>query len=243
MKYKNIVLDLDGVVSNTSDIHKAAWIGSVQLFEEHYDYNKHLPFSSSDFELYVNGKSRSEGILSLAKNRGWREYENRLKLIEDNKNKLFLSMLNDTPKYTLLFSDAYELLKLANSRNCRIGCCSSSKNATAVVKKLEIMHFFDVCTDGQNIEDQKLNSKPSPDPFTYTIDKLGVKAQDTIIVEDSKAGLMSAIRAGAGMVVFIDRNGTKLSQDTDIIEAQELHKSHLHVTKSLIELDAFLAFS
>ena len=243
MKYSNIVFDLDGVVSNTSDIHKAAWIRSVQLFEQYYNYDKFLPFSSSDFELYVNGKSRVEGISSIAKNRDWRDYKNNLKLLEDNKNKIFLSMLNDTSKSTLLFSDAFEILKIANGKNCRIACCSSSKNARKIAQKLGVMHFFDVFIDGEDIEKHKLTSKPSPDPFLHTIKQLGVKAQDSIIVEDSKSGLISAIRANAGLVVFINRNGAKLSRDPEIIETQKIHRLNFHESTTLIELETFLKFS
>jgi len=47
-----------------------------------------------------------------------------------------------------------------------------------------------------------LHPKPSPDPYLYAMKKLGVKADKTIILEDSKTGVTAGKASGAKVICF-----------------------------------------
>ena len=45
------------------------------------------------------------------------------------------------------------------------------------------------------------NSKPSPDPYLLGLERLGVAADDALVVEDSPRGLQAAMAAGIRCVI------------------------------------------
>ena len=51
---KALLFDLDGVLTDTARVHARAW---KQMFEAHG-----YPFSQDDYDSYVDGKPREDGI-------------------------------------------------------------------------------------------------------------------------------------------------------------------------------------
>lgn len=49
---------------------------------------------------------------------------------------------------------------------------------------------------------KKIKPKPSPDPYLYAMKKLGVKVDQTIILEDSKTGVSAGKASGAKVICF-----------------------------------------
>ncbi len=74
-------------------------------------------------------------------------------------------------------------------------------------------YYFDVFHLGQWFDKDKIifdngliPGKPNPTVFLMAIDKLGVKSEDCIIFEDSKAGVEAAYKAGVSKVYLINEN-------------------------------------
>jgi beta-phosphoglucomutase len=59
--------------------------------------------------------------------------------------------------------------------------------------------------------DGKYKSKPDPDMFLAAISLLGLNSNETVIFEDSVAGIMAASRAGPGKVIVVDSYGEDCS--------------------------------
>ncbi|MEN9867330.1 MAG: hypothetical protein RL748_2920 [Pseudomonadota bacterium] len=58
-----------------------------------------------------------------------------------------------------------------------------------------LQHFEFVLTDSDYV-----NSKPSPEPYLLGLQRLGLTAQQALVVEDSPRGLQAALAAGIGCI-------------------------------------------
>src|SRR5215471_9282357 len=73
-KYDAVLLDLDGVITDTANIHAACW---KQMFDEYLQKRATQrgeafhPFDLvTDYELYVDGKPRFDGVRDFLTSRG-----------------------------------------------------------------------------------------------------------------------------------------------------------------------------
>jgi len=58
----------------------------------------------------------------------------------------------------------------------------------------------------------RIKSKPDPEIFQLAIQKIGLKGAETVIFEDSYAGIEAAERAGAGKIVIVNSTGADYSR-------------------------------
>ena len=84
----------------------------------------------------------------------------------------------------------------------KIALASSSQKSVIInaLKTSNIIEYFDLITSG----DQFKESKPNPEIYLYTINKLHSSKEETIIVEDSYPGIQSAINAGIEVLALKD---------------------------------------
>ncbi len=105
------------------------------------------------------------------------EYENLLVKIFNN-NSLFLNL------------HGIEMLK---KKGYKLGLVSSSKRKyiDLILNNLNQNGLFDVIIAREDVD----NLKPTPDPYLLAMDKLAVKADECLAVEDSNKGIMAATQA------------------------------------------------
>ena len=75
-RYDAVLLDLDGVITDTAGIHAACW---KQMFDEYLQKRatqRGEPFHpfdiATDYRLYVDGKPRDDGVRDFLASRGIR---------------------------------------------------------------------------------------------------------------------------------------------------------------------------
>lgn len=95
-----------------------------------------------------------------------------------------------------------ELLSYLKEKGWIVGLASSTKEATVTqeIRDAGLMPYFDNLTCGDMLK----KSKPEPDIFLMACEKLAVKPQEAIIIEDSHNGIRAASRAGAMPVMVPD---------------------------------------
>ena len=95
-----------------------------------------------------------------------------------------------------------ELLPYLKEMGWIVGLASSTKEATVTqeIRDAGLMPYFDNLTCGDMLK----KSKPEPDIFLMACEKLAVKPQEAIIIEDSHNGIRAASRAGAMPVMVPD---------------------------------------
>ncbi len=185
---KGFIFDLDGVITDTAELHYLAW---KKLAEE----------MNWQFDRAVNerlrGVSRMDSLNIIKDHNNATVAEDRLLELATMKNDIYVASL-DTLTPNDYLPGAKELLTHLRQEGFRVALGSASKNATKVLEQLEAIGYFDIIGDGNSVS----KSKPEPDIFLYGAEKLELKAEECIVYEDAEAGI-DAAKAGGFYAVGI----------------------------------------
>lgn len=175
---KAFIFDLDGVIVDTARYHFLAWQKLAQQLGIEFtpEHNEHLKGVSRVRSLEI--------ILNLGDIQATQEEKDKW-LFE--KNELYLSYLINMDRGELL-PGILEVLKLLKANNQHIALGSASKNARPILEKTDIIHYFDAIVDGNDVT----NAKPDPEVFLRACQLLFVSPEDSIVFEDSVAGIQAA---------------------------------------------------
>ena len=80
------------------------------------------------------------------------------------------------------------VLHYLKDNNQLIALGSASKNAKPILEKTGILNLFDAIVDGNDVS----NAKPDPEVFLQAAKKLGATNENSIVFEDSVAGIQAA---------------------------------------------------
>ena len=178
MTKKAFIFDLDGVIVDTAKYHFLAWekLANQLGINFTHEHNEELKGVSRVRSL--------ELILALGNITASQEDKNKW-LIQ--KNEDYLSYLVDMDEREIL-PGVVKVLEYLKNNNQAIALGSASKNARPILEKTNIMHFFDAIVDGNDVS----NAKPDPEVFLQAARKLGITNQNSIVFEDSVAGIQAA---------------------------------------------------
>lgn len=180
VKKKAVIFDLDGTLVNSIPVH---FRRHQKLFKEKYNYY----FDREYFEKFCNGSSEEEFYPRLLKAAGYPDkYEEARKLSMTKKYSTNITNIKTFPhiKSTLkkLKQDGF-LLAVASSSN--------DKYVDTILKENGIIDLFDVRVGGDEVK----HTKPDPHIFMLARQKLGVKKDECVVVEDAKNGVLAAKNA------------------------------------------------
>ena len=178
MSTKAFIFDLDGVIVDTAKYHYLAWqkIANELNIEFTHEHNELLKGVSRVRSLDI--------ILELGKVEASQEDKNRW-LVQ--KNEDYLSYLVDMNESEIL-PGVFPILKFLKENNQPIALGSASKNARPILEKTGLMSYFDAIVDGNDVT----NAKPDPEVFFMAAKLLNIKPEDSIVFEDSVAGVQAA---------------------------------------------------
>lgn len=180
---KLILFDLDGVLVDAKSIHYKAL--NEALGEKYY-------ITEREHFLIYDGLKTTQKLNMLTKNKG---LDPKLHLqISENKQKLTREMLSEQKPIKEICELFLELEKLGY----KIGVCSNSIRRT-VLTSLSQAKIIQNCSVILSNEDVK-NAKPHPEIYWKAMSMMGVLPEETVIVEDSPTGLLSAQRSRANYI-------------------------------------------
>ena len=82
-----------------------------------------------------------------------------------------------------------------------IATMSEWDNVEFYIKEFNLKKWFDI--DKIVYSDGTIPGKPAPDIFLIAAEKIGLKPEDCLVVEDAIAGINSAKSAGIGKIIAI----------------------------------------
>lgn len=213
--YDAIILDLDGVVTDTAAVHEAAWrrlFDSVLRARSRRENVKYQPFSRADYLRYVDGKSRYDGARDFLSARGIAlpfgseqdpaERETVCGLA-NRKDAIFVELIASGG--VRAFESTTRLVVLLRKLGLKTAIVSASRNCRMILAAAGLSALFPVRVDGVDAELLDLPGKPDPAIFLEAAHRLQVQPERTILVEDSEAGVVAGVRGGFGLVIGIDR--------------------------------------
>lgn len=177
-----VIFDLDGVLVTTDSCHFKAW---KRMADE-----EGIPFDEKD-NLRLRGVSRMES-LNIILEKSVKQYTDSEKhALAERKNAYYVQMISELDQEALL-PGALSSIQALKENGTKLAVGSSSKNAPAILRQLQMEHLFDAVADGNQIK----NSKPAPDVFLLAAKLLNVKPESCLVVEDADAGVEAALAAG-----------------------------------------------
>jgi len=178
-----LILDLDGVVTDTAAQHEDAW---RTVLAEH-----DLPFDPAAYER-TRGRSRSDSLRELLV--GHVVSPAVFDTLLERKNVRYVEALDALTLRDLL-PGVLDLLLAAEKRHWKVAIGSSSHNAAAVLDRIGVTDLFDAVADGSAGA-----PKPAPDIFLAAARMIGVDPAACIVVEDAASGIDAAIAAGMRVI-------------------------------------------
>jgi beta-phosphoglucomutase family hydrolase len=231
------LFDLDGVLTDTARVHASAWkvafdevlarhfadaTGAFRVFDE-----------VDDYERYVDGKPRYDGVRDFLSSRGLTLAEGRqgdppdretVCGVGNRKNALVLERLAG---HVTVFPGSVALVKRLRTAGRRTAVVSASENCTAVLEAAHISILFDVTVDGRVARHEHLRGKPAPDTFLHAASLLGVEPARGAVIEDAPAGVKAGHSGGFGLVIGVARRAsadslTEAGADVVVGDLEEL---------------------
>ncbi len=209
---RGCLFDLDGVLTKTAQVHDAAW---KQMFDDFLRQRGQPPFDPvADYDEYVDGKPRSEGVRSFLASRGIVLPEGSrddpptaetVNGLGKRKNEIVLRLIRDHGVQT--YEGSVRYVKAAKQAGLRRAVVSSSANCAQVLAAAGISDLFEERIDGIVAEREHLLGKPAPDTFLAGASALGLEPQAAAVFEDALAGVEAGRAGGFGRVVGVDRVG------------------------------------
>lgn len=181
---KGIIFDLDGVLTDTSELHYQAW---KRLADE---LGVTVPPTLKDD---VRGLSRRASLDVVLGFRAIEESE--AEALMERKNAYYVALIERLSPADVL-PGVQELLHEIRATHLRTAVASASRNVATVLDRLQLTPFIDVVCDGASV----MASKPAPDLFLHAAERLGLVPGRCLVIEDAAAGIEAARAAGMRVV-------------------------------------------
>ena len=217
-KYDAVLFDLDGVITDTANLHAACW---KQMFDPYLQKRAtqtgetFRPFDiATDYILYVDGKPRFDGVRDFLRSRGIDLPEGSPGDLADIETVCGLGnrkneLINDAIAAVgvVPYGGSVRFIHRLWHDGFRIAVVTSSQNCTTVLKAAGLDEFFEVRVDANVIEAERLAGKPAPDTFLLAAKLLGVEPGRTIVIEDAISGVQAGSNGSFGLVIGVARRG------------------------------------
>jgi beta-phosphoglucomutase family hydrolase len=203
------LFDLDGVLTDTAAVHRAAWAAT---FDPVLKSHAQRPFSEDDYDDYVDGKPRRDGVRDFLKSRGLDvpeggpddpEDAETVYAIGERKNKDVVRRIRTDG--VVVFPGSRRYLEAARDAGLRRIVVSSSANTADVLRVTGLAELIEDRVDGVTIAQTGIAGKPAPDSFLEGAHRAGVPPEQAVVFEDATSGVEAGRRGEFGFVVGVNR--------------------------------------
>ncbi|GEQ33959.1 beta-phosphoglucomutase [Marinilactibacillus psychrotolerans] len=181
---KGLVLDLDGVITDTAEYHYLAWKSLAEKIGIDIDRT---------FNEQLKGISRIESLELILEHGGKDQSysEEEKEMLAGKKNdeyKTFIERITPAD----LCPGMEKLLLDAKEAGLALSVASASKNASTILEQLQVKDQFTGVVDPNSLK----NGKPNPEIFYKGAELLGLSPAECIGIEDAEAGIDAINDAG-----------------------------------------------
>ncbi|HEY7456116.1 MAG TPA: HAD-IA family hydrolase, partial [Solirubrobacterales bacterium] len=174
-----------------------------------------VPFDAGeDYDDYVDGKPRYDGVRSFLASRGIELPEGSPEDppeaetvcgLGNRKNELVLELLHSGGVEA--YPGSIRFVEAAREADLHRAVVSSSANCQEVLRAAGIEGLFEQRIDGVVAAREQLAGKPAPDTYLAGAKALGVEPAAAAVFEDALSGVESGRAGSFGCVVGVNRLG------------------------------------
>ncbi|MDD3206245.1 MAG: HAD family phosphatase [Lachnospiraceae bacterium] len=218
MRYEAVIFDMDGIIVDSEPVY-LKWLKDFLA-------GKGIQVGFHELSNLV-GISQAAGVAFIKAKCG----------SEEKANVLWKEYLLECEEYPLNYNDILipgvkALITALSENGKKLGMASSSsmEDIGEVLSETKLRSCFDVILSGEMFKE----SKPNPEIYIRTAEKLHVPIGQCIVIEDSSYGILAGKRAGAYVIA---REETRFEFDqsmSDLIlpDMNEIER----VVKGLLEM-------
>jgi beta-phosphoglucomutase family hydrolase len=212
------LFDLDGVLTQTAKVHARAWKETFDAFLNERDQRtgqEFRPFDEvGDYDEYVDGKPREEGVRSFLAARHIDLPEGSdddspdaetVHGLANRKDALFLQLIR--AHGVEAYEGSVRYVHAARDAQLKLAVVSSSRHCGEVLRAARIEDLFDAQVDGIVAHARGLAGKPAPDTYLEAARMLGTAPPGSAVYEDALAGVQAGRDGRFGLVIGVDRAG------------------------------------
>jgi beta-phosphoglucomutase family hydrolase len=229
-RYDAVLLDLDGVITDTASIHAACWkqMFDAYLRERATQRGEAIrPFDiDTDYRLYVDGKPRFDGARDFLTSRGIQLPDGSLHDLPGAETVFGLANRKDGLVNKIIqekgvepYEGSVRFIHQLRHQGFKTAVVTSSEHCETVLRITKLEAFFDARVDGNMIHEQQLAGKPAPDTFLMGAKLLGVEPARAVVIEDAISGVEAGLAGNFGLVIGVARKGN----------AEELRRHGAHL--------------
>ncbi|MGA1871441.1 MAG: HAD family hydrolase [bacterium] len=199
-KYKAILFDMDGVITDTMPYHFEAW---------------HRVFTSMGIQLdklEIYKREGEQGLVSitqLADKYGLQlSLEEKEELLRE-KEKIFNKIALPT-----IFPGISQFIRSLKDQGYLLGLVTgtSRKELEHILPK-SIYNFFHAVVTGDSVK----QGKPAPDPYCKCMNQLHIRPEEALVIENAPYGIKAAKQAGAFCIAIATSLPAEYLHEADIV--------------------------
>ena len=176
------IFDYDGTLVDSSNIHKTAFLKTLQLWDITFEYEE------------IAGLKTVDAIIQLLNKKHIKLDFQDIEELVQTKQKLARHMMQ---LQLNLFPNVFEFLH--HAYNYHLLSVVSSGSKASVQSGLKQLGIFDLFMHIICAEDV-VQSKPNPEGFLQALKKTSVLAKNALVFEDSSSGFLAAQTAGIELI-------------------------------------------
>jgi beta-phosphoglucomutase family hydrolase len=203
------LFDMDGVLTQTAQLHAAAWKETFDPFLRELSAHRHerfVPFDAAlDYDRYVDGRARYDGVREFLAARRIEGDAATVTMLGKRKNDLVLALISRRGLRPYEGSARY--VRAAAAAGLRRAVVSASANCCTALEAAGLTDLFEVRIDAARAAEEHLEGKPAPDTFLAAARALDVDPAEAAVFEDALAGVAAGRAGHFGFVVGVDRTG------------------------------------
>ena len=184
-KERLAIFDMDGTLFDTTEVNCRSYIEASRIAGYSID--------GDDFKAIYTGKNYKEFLPELGITEP--RVMERIHLL---KKQIYTKFLYTAKKNLALF----DLINAIRTQYViALATTASKKNTMDILRYFDVEHLFEIVITQENTK--KL--KPDPECYLLAMEYAGIRAEHTIIFEDSEVGLLAAKRSGAYPIHILRR--------------------------------------
>jgi beta-phosphoglucomutase len=175
LNFQACIFDFDGVIIDSEPLHAQAKRTTLDNFKIKYPSTLFADFKGRTdkvfFEFVANNLARAGTIAEE---------------MDAYKRQVYLKLFKNVP----LVTGIQEFLPLARRTFKKLGVATSAtpRDFSLAAQKYQLQPWFDIIITGEDTT----RHKPDPEPYLQTMAMLGVAGLETLVIEDSPNGILSA---------------------------------------------------
>jgi beta-phosphoglucomutase family hydrolase len=197
---KAVIWDMDGIIVDTAQYHLEGW--QIVFGKRGVNYTEE--------DYWRNTGKRSDGII---KNILGREIaQDEIMAIIREKDETFQQLIGQNIRP---FPGVLKLITSLKKHGFKIAIASSApmENIHLITRSLRIHSRFDAIISGWEVT----KGKPDPQTFLLAAKKLGVEAEDCIVIEDAISGVTASKRANMRCIAVTNTTSREELRKADLI--------------------------